>query len=174
MSEKNDLLRPALGGFRWEGVEREAYKAEGAASFRGVSRQRLFADPRLAAELRYFEIAPGGFSSLERHAHLHAVMVLRGRGRCLIGDTAHDLAPHDLVTIPEWTWHQFRAAPDEPLGFLCLVDAARDRPRPPDAHDLAALRAIPAAAEFLDGALAREPQEGDGGSCDFSPKAPTG
>jgi hypothetical protein len=29
------------------------------------------------------------------------------------------------------TWHQFRAAPDSPLGFLCLVAADRDRPQLP-------------------------------------------
>jgi hypothetical protein len=29
------------------------------------------------------------------------------------------------------TWHQFHAAPDEPLGFLCLVAAERDRPQLP-------------------------------------------
>jgi quercetin dioxygenase-like cupin family protein len=164
---RRDVLRPARDDFRWEGVKPEAYKKDGAASFRGVSRQILFADPRLAAELRYFEIAPGGYSSLERHAHMHAVMILRGRGRCLVGDAAHDLAPHDLVTVPEWTWHQFHAAADAPLGFLCLVDAARDAPQRPDENDLAALRAVPAAAEFL-AETERSSLGDDGGACDLA------
>jgi len=37
------------------------------------------------------------------------------------------------------------------LGFLCLVNAQRDRPQLPNAEDLASLRAIPGVAEFLDG-----------------------
>jgi hypothetical protein len=59
--------------------------------------------------------------------------------------------PFDLVTIEAWAWHQFRAGPEAPLGFLCLVDAARDRPRLPAPEDMAALRADPAIARFLDG-----------------------
>ena len=38
----------------------------------------LFHDDALACELRYFEIAPGGHSTLERHDHLHSVMIIRG------------------------------------------------------------------------------------------------
>jgi mannose-6-phosphate isomerase-like protein (cupin superfamily) len=58
--------------------------------------------------------------------------VIRGRGRCLVGDRAYDIAQHDLVSVPPMTWHQFVAASDEPLGFLCLVAADRDRPQLPD------------------------------------------
>jgi gentisate 1,2-dioxygenase len=62
----------------------------------------------------------------------------------------HALAEHDLVTVPAHTWHQFRAADDAPLGFLCMVDAVRDRPELPDAAALAELRAHPDTAAFLD------------------------
>ncbi len=48
------------------------------------------------------------------------------------------------------TWHQFRATRGEPLGFLCMVDAVRDRPQLPTEEDLAALRRDPAVARFLD------------------------
>ena len=41
------------------------------------------------------------------------------------------MKPFDLVTIPSWTWHQFRATDGEPLGFLCMVNAERDRPQLP-------------------------------------------
>ncbi|MDB5043268.1 MAG: Cupin 2 conserved barrel domain protein, partial [Candidatus Eremiobacteraeota bacterium] len=51
--------------------------------------------------------------------------------------------------VPPLTWHQFRAAADAPLGFLCLVPIERDRPQLPTADELAALRANPAIAEFL-------------------------
>jgi hypothetical protein len=58
---------------------------------------------------------------------------------------------HDLVSIPPMAWHQFRAAADAPLGFLCMVDVARDRPQLPTEAELAALRRNPAIAAFLDG-----------------------
>jgi mannose-6-phosphate isomerase-like protein (cupin superfamily) len=143
------LHRRARPDYRWEGVERLPYKEDERARFKSVSRQVLFSDPDLAGELRYFEVAPGGFTSLERHEHMHGVLVLRGRGKCLVGTEVRAVEPHDLVTVPAWTWHQFRATADEPLGFLCMVDAGRDKPQLPTEAELAALRAEPAVAEFL-------------------------
>jgi quercetin dioxygenase-like cupin family protein len=135
---------------RWDGVDVLAYKQVDDAPFRQVTRQVLFEDDALACQWRYFEVAPGGWSTLERHEHVHAVLVLRGRGRCLVGDTVHTRARHDLVSVPPLTWHQFRAADDAPLGFLCLVNAERDRPQLPTAGDLAALAATsPSVADFI-------------------------
>ena len=48
------------------------------------------------------------------------------------------------------TWHQFRATKGEPLGFLCMVNAARDKPQLPTADDLARLKADPKIAAFLE------------------------
>lgn len=144
-------LRRALGGLRWERIDCLPYKEDGAAPFKGVSRQILFSGEQLESELRYFEIAPGGFTTLERHAHGHAVMILRGEGRCLAGEAIYPVRPYDLITIEPWAWHQFRADQAARLGFLCLVKARRDRPMLPDAGDLAKLRANPEIAAFLDG-----------------------
>lgn len=150
-SAQPSMLRRALPGFRWESVDLLRYKDDGSAPFRDVTRQVLFADAAGGAEWRYFEVAAGGWSTLERHEHTHAVMILRGRGRCLLGDRVQDVAEHDLVEVPPMTWHQFRAAPDAPLGFLCLVSTDRDRPQLPQPADLAALRAVQEVARFLDG-----------------------
>lgn len=136
-------------GYGWEGVERRAYKDDGAALFRDVTRQTLFSREDLAGELRYFEVAAGGYSTLERHRHVHAVLILRGRGTALVGEQIFDVAPFDLVTVPPVTWHQFRASAGDPLGFLCMVDALRDRPELPDATELERLRADSALAAFL-------------------------
>ncbi len=133
----------------WDGVDVLAYKQDGVAPFRDVTRQVLFDEPALACQLRYFEVAPGGHTTLERHEHAHAVVVQRGRGRCLVGDRVFDLAPFDLVHVPALTWHQFRAAPGAPLGFLCMVNAVRDRPQLPDADALAGLRDNPDIAAFI-------------------------
>jgi quercetin dioxygenase-like cupin family protein len=143
--------RAHRGGFRWNGVELHAYKEEGSAPFKDITRQTLFKRPDMAGELLYFEIAPGGHSTLERHQHVHAVMIIRGRGRCLVGGAVREIGPFDLVSIDPMLWHQFRSAPDEPLGFLCMVDVERDKPQLPGPGDLADLRANPAIAEFLAG-----------------------
>ncbi len=141
----------AQGGLRWEAVPLLAYKEDATTPFRAVTRQVLFHTPELAAEWRYFEVAAGGYSTLERHEHAHAVMILTGRGRALVGEAVQAVHPFVLVSIPGWTWHQFRAAPDAPLGFLCLVNVVRDKPQLPSAADLATLRRNPDIAAFLDG-----------------------
>ena len=142
--------RSAKADFHWDGVEMRPYKEDERALYKTITRQVLFSDPDMAGELRYFEVAPGGYSTLERHEHMHGVLILRGRGHCLVGDKVKALETRDLVTVPPMTWHQFRATGDAPLGFLCMVDARRDRPQLPSAADLAALRANPAVAAFLD------------------------
>ena len=143
-------LRRSLDGFRWEGVDVRAYKDEATAPFRSVTRQVLASAPDLRGELRYFEVAPGGWTTLERHQHVHAVTILRGRGRALVGEEVIEVSPLDLVTVPAWAWHQFRATTEEPLGFLCMVDATRDRPQLPTAEERAALARQPEVARFFD------------------------
>jgi quercetin dioxygenase-like cupin family protein len=143
------ILRKALSGYRWQGVDLRAYKDEASAPFRSVTRQVLASAPDLKGELRYFEVAPGGWTTLERHNHVHAVTILRGAGQALVGDEVVEIGPLDLVTVPAWAWHQFRATADQPLGFLCMVDAERDRPQLPNAEQRAELEAIPNVARFL-------------------------
>jgi quercetin dioxygenase-like cupin family protein len=149
--ETGKNLRAARVGYRWDDVTHMPYKDEGAAPFKDISRQVLFDEADLRCQLRYFEMDSGGYSTLERHEHMHAVMILRGHGTCLVGGDVRAVKPHDLVTIPAWAWHQFRASAGEPMGFLCMVNQARDKPQLPSAADLAELRAQPAVAAFLAG-----------------------
>jgi len=139
---KTPPVRTHQGDFHWDGVEVLKYKQEGSAPFKDVTRQVLFGDAAFPAQLRYFAVAPGGWTTLERHEHVHAVMVIRGAGRCIIGDKSYDLKLHDLVNVPPLTWHQFHAAPEKPLGFLCMVPTERDRPQLPMQEDLVKLGQI--------------------------------
>src|SRR5579871_4512329 len=95
--------------FRWEGVPVTEYK-QTSDHWCGVARMMLVGDrgEQTAFHLRYFEIAPGGFSSLEHHAHEHAVVVLRGRGRVQLPEGEHDLAFGDTVYVAPDEQHQFR------------------------------------------------------------------
>ncbi|HUB84843.1 MAG TPA: cupin domain-containing protein [Rhizomicrobium sp.] len=135
--------------FRWEDVDLLQYKEEGSAPFKAITRQVLFHNPALKCELRYFEMAAGGYSTLERHEHMHAVLILRGNGEVLIGNDVKKIATNDLVTVDPMTWHQFRASADAPMGFLCMVNADRDRPQLPTEEELKALKANPKVAAFL-------------------------
>ncbi len=56
---------------------------------------------------------------VEQTAGSHVTSRLQAiyRVRC---DAASIEEALDLVTVPPWTWHQFRATADEPLGFLWL------------------------------------------------------
>jgi quercetin dioxygenase-like cupin family protein len=142
-------FRPDEDAYGWDDVEVLAYKEEGSAPFRTVTRQVLFEEAEHGCQLRYFEVAPGGHTTLERHQHVHAVLVLRGRGTVLIGDEVREIGEHDLCSVPPLRWHQFRAAEDAPLGFLCLVSSERDRPQLPSDDELAELRKNPAVAGII-------------------------
>ena len=117
--------------YHWQGVELRAYKQDQAAS-RDVTRQTLLGEgageDALQFITRYFEVQPGGHSTLELHQHPHAVIVLRGTGHAVLGSETHPIAPFDCVYVAPGTKHQFRATGSEPLGFLCVVDRVRDRP----------------------------------------------
>ena len=149
MADRDKTIHRKAKDYRWEGVKELPYKEDDRALFKSVTRQVLFADPHLHGELRYFEVAPGGFSTLERHQHMHAVMILRGRGHCLVGAEVRRVETRDLITVPAMTWHQFRATRGEPLGFLCMVNATRDKPELPSTEDLAKLERDAKIAAFL-------------------------
>lgn len=137
------------GDYKWENVSPLAYKETGT-NFKNISRQVLFDGlGDLTCQLRYFEVEPGGYSSLERHEHVHLVMILRGAGQVLLGDNIHSIGENDVITIPPKTWHQFQANGEFPLGFLCLVNVERDKVQLPTGDDLAELRKDPKVAAFI-------------------------
>jgi len=98
----------------------------------------------MAFQLRYFEIEPGGYSSLEKHRHVHTIVVLRGAGRAVVGREVFDVAPFDFVYVPPNVPHQFVNAGAETFGFLCPVDADRDPPQPLTKEELNELLRDPA------------------------------
>ena len=143
------LFRAFAENFRWDDVSLLAYKEEGSAPFKAITRQVLFKDDALRCELRYFEVAAGGYSTLERHEHTHGVMILRGQADVLVGGEVQPVKQFDLVRIPSMTWHQFRTTGNEPMGFLCMVNVERDKPQLPNADELAQLKSDPVVAGFL-------------------------
>jgi len=130
MSLSGSRLLPHSGDFQWAGVVPTAYKDSG--DFQEVTR-RVFVggqDDPTAFQVRYFEVAPGGFTTLERHEHAHCVVVLRGGGEVVLDCRTHQMRFGDVLYVAPWESHQLRNPHSvEPFGFLCIVDAVRDRPQ---------------------------------------------
>jgi quercetin dioxygenase-like cupin family protein len=129
MSERSKVVK--AGGYDWEGVVVKEYQKDGD-HFKGITRRTLLGESEGEESLnfitRYFEIEPGGYSSMEFHQHPHAVIVLRGAGEVLLGSVPKAIGAHDCVFVSPGTTHQFRATGSESLGFICIVDRYRDRP----------------------------------------------
>ena len=141
--------------FEWSGIDPQDYKfALGDArgmGWRGVTRFTIGGPPFEPAqyELRYFELVPGGYSSIEKHVHVHLIIVLRGRGKALIGDQVIDLAPYDIAYVPPATPHRWINDGEEPFGFLCPVNAPRDAPQPLSDEEWHALQGNPVTAPYV-------------------------
>ncbi len=112
------------GGFEWEAVEAEAYDSPGVLA---VSVRWLIGPKEGAAHfaMRYFEIEPGGETPVDSHEHDHGVMVLRGKGRVLLGDDALDVSFGDTIYVSPHEEHRFKCLGQEPFGFLCVIPAKR-------------------------------------------------
>lgn len=134
----------------WEDVEVEGYRPGAAV---GVERHTILGgrkgdpnEPGPSMELRYFELQPGAVSRLEKHEHEHYVVIRRGEGYAIVGETVTAIGPNDVVYVAPFEIHQFLNRGETPFGFYCIVDACRDVPQEPDEEDLARLRASPAGA----------------------------
>ncbi|MCC6346380.1 MAG: cupin domain-containing protein [Nitrospirales bacterium] len=119
------------GNYTWSGIQTESYKPKGG-SWLDIARNVLIGNQGETARFhfRYFEIAPGGFSSLELHRHEHVVVCIRGRGKVRMGSKRYTLGYLDTAYIAPDTAHQLSNPFHEPFGFFCVVNARRDKPKP--------------------------------------------
>ncbi len=130
----SSLPEPRRLAFRkdwnWEGRNSSPYKDAGDLAFRGVRRVELVGrfGERTRSDLRYFEVEPGGHTSLEKHVHTHVVIGARGEGVLLLGDRRMPLKHLDVACVGPLEAHQLRNETEEPFGFFCVVDHDRDRP----------------------------------------------
>lgn len=118
------------GNFKWKGIKTEKYKQDGGV-WSAIARNVLIGNHGETCKfhLRYFEIEPNGYSSLEKHRHEHVVVCIRGMGKVLIGKKSYTIKYLDTVYIAPDTVHQLSNPYDEPFGFFCIVNAKRDKPK---------------------------------------------
>ncbi len=132
-------------GDRWEGGEIHEYKGN-----RDVIKHVLFGERNgLDFEVRVFEVKVGGATSLERHEHQHAVLVLEGEGSALVGNEVYDVRPFDGIWVPPNTPHQFVANKGKDLKILCVVNVRRDRPKKLSDDELKSLLSNPRIANII-------------------------
>ena len=119
--------------FQWSNRESTPYKDADDLTFKGVRRVELVGKfgEQTRCDLRYFEVEPGGFTSLEKHLHTHIVIGARGTGILTMGNQRIALEPMDVVYLQPLDVHQLHNETREPFGFLCIVDHERDRPMKP-------------------------------------------
>lgn len=118
------------GNFRWNGIKEERYKNQ-EGNWSNIIRNVLIGNNGETCKfhLRYFEINPNGFSSLERHKHEHVVICIRGKGKIRLGEKSYILKYLDTVYVAPNTIHQLMNPYDEPFGFFCIVNSKRDKPK---------------------------------------------
>ena len=121
--------RSADGSWNWERIPQEMYKQDGG-SFRGCSRYELLGKrgESTVFHVRYFEVEPGGWTTLEHHRHEHAVIGARGAGEIQLGPHVYPVGVGDCAYTAPGDTHQLRNNGEEPFGFICVVAADRDRP----------------------------------------------
>ncbi len=134
------------GNFTWKGIKTERYKSSGKG-WSDIVRQTLIGNHGETTKfhLRYFEIAPDGYSSFEMHKHEHVVIGIRGKGICIVrnprsallgespeateAEKTFEIEFLDTLHIQPDAPHQLRNPFNEPFGFFCIVNAKRDRPK---------------------------------------------
>ena len=120
-----------LGNFEWNHIQQADYKPTDD-SWAGVSRRVFVGETGESPQFhfRYFEVEKGGYTTLEQHQHEHCVFCLRGRGQAIVGSKTLEMQFGDVLYVAPDDPHQFlNKTGDEPFGFLCIVNAERDRPR---------------------------------------------
>lgn len=76
---------------------------------------------------RYYQLEDGARSREEQHQHDHGVFVLQGTGEVLLGEEVHPISRGDIIYIPPDVLHQLRNTGQDPLGFICVIPARREK-----------------------------------------------
>src|SRR5258708_10678105 len=114
------------GELRWQGVPVRAYGPENRSADR-ATRQILIGTGENSPNfhMRYFAVQPGGYTSLDQHAHDHGVCVVHGRALLRLAEEEYEIGPGDVVYISANEIHKFFALDAEAFGSLCIIPPNR-------------------------------------------------
>jgi ribulose-bisphosphate carboxylase large chain len=122
-----------FGEYHWQHRTDRVYKGGGELPFAGVRRVELVGKNGEIADfdLRFFELEPGGYTSLEKHLHTHVIIFTHGEGEVRVGGAVYQVGANDIAYVPPLQVHQIRNLGASSMGFYCIVDHERDRPMRP-------------------------------------------
>ena len=99
-------------------------KAESADCCSEKTKVRWLLTKEMGAEnfdMRLFEMAPGGYSSLHKHLWEHEVFVLEGEGIVFDGHSTLPLQAGDVAYVQSNEQHQFKNNSEKTFKFLCIA-----------------------------------------------------
>ena len=76
--------------------------------------------------MRLFELGPGGYTPKHAHDWPHINWIAGGRGTLFLDGQEHEVKAGDYAYVPNNVLHQFKAAPDSELSFICIVPEKGD------------------------------------------------
>jgi quercetin dioxygenase-like cupin family protein len=76
--------------------------------------------------MRLFDVEAGGHTPRHAHDWPHINFVAAGRGELHVDGRDYPLEAGSYAFVPAGLVHQFRAAADGPLSFICIVPQTGD------------------------------------------------
>lgn len=128
-SSEKSVICKHRGNYKWRGIKTETYKLKKDNWNKIIRRVLIGNGLKTKSHLRYFEIAPEGQSSFEKHGHEHIVIGISGQGKVRLENMLYKVGFLDVVYVSPNTPHQFLNPNAGPFGFICVVPSKRDKPR---------------------------------------------
>ncbi len=75
--------------------------------------------------MRHFEVEPGGSTPYHTHPWEHEVFVLSGKGLVRTEGKEYPIEKGSYIYVPPGEIHNFVAAEDSHLEFLCIIPSDR-------------------------------------------------
>lgn len=112
--------------FQWEGARSRQYQND---QVNQVSETWMIGKKEGAENFafRYYQVETGGYTRKEQHPYDHGMLILQGEGEVLLGSQSHDISRGDIIHIPPDALHQIINTGENPLGFLCVIPARREK-----------------------------------------------
>ena len=112
--------------FKWDGARTRMYQSEDVNQ---VSETWIIGKKEGAENFafRYYEVGPEGYTRKEQHPYDHGMLVLQGKGEALLGEEVHPISKGDVIYIAPNLLHQLSNTGEDPLGFLCVIPAKREK-----------------------------------------------
>ena len=130
MTDDNGVIHRFTGEWgntlNWDGQRSRQYNT---AEVSGVTETWLIGKPENAKNfaMRCYEVGPGQATRQEKHHHDHGILVLHGQGKVQLGQDSHPIRQGDVIYIPPDMEHQLTNTGQEPLGFICVIPANRQK-----------------------------------------------